>query len=268
MCAEENKQLGESINAIDYIKSSQIFSNGKYSWFTPLITKVLDGQLEEGDVDNLINSITTNSEKKEREQNSFGENPKNDEEKFDHSNSIKRICKIDKISNIGLIELDNDDAIELREGLNVFYGKNGAGKSSIYLGLCKVLGKEKSVFSNVNNDCDDSCCHVTCLNEDGQEIKLAWETGGAVCNEKDVKIFDGTISNFIVREDQINQFQMAHLKIEFFSLLHDFYDSMETKISEETSRINSGVQVLEKTLTNNVPFIFSIDFKLDVDEGC
>lgn len=268
MCAEKKEKQKEYINAIDYIKNSQIFSNEKYLWFIPLIEKVLEEKLEVDDIDSLLGAITSNIEKQENDDKKLKndevkETPK-DDKKNGYNSSIQKICRINKILNVGLIEIAND-GIELRGGLNVFYGKNGAGKSSVYLGLCKALGKEKSVFSNANNDCQDSCCNITCSNDEGQEYCIEWKTGDVLDNELNVKIFDGAISNFIIKEDQVNQFQMAHLKIEYFSFLHDLYDNLEYKINEGIIKIRNSIQVIEKLLNNNVPFIFNTDYELNIN---
>ena len=248
------------INAIDYIRGSNIFTNDRYLWITPLITKILNDDLCESDVDDLVNVILLKKKTKSQQTNSSQSTLQHTIEDENSSVNIKKIKSIDEISNIGLLNVE--EPIELKDGLNVFYGKNGTGKSSIYLGLCKVLGKNKRICSNIAAENDESNCQITFDDGGGNDYKLEWNSD----NENDelkVMIFDSQISNYIVEHDQENQFQLAHLKMEYFSFLYDLYQNIESKLNLELSSIETEHGALKEVLIEKVPSIFENNFEWD-----
>ncbi len=251
----------KNIDAINYIRDSIIFTNPRYEWIIPLITKTLDDNLCDSDIDDLVDSFLSKKETKNKQvglSQPTSQIVADDDE--DSDIGIKKIKSIDKISNIGL--LDVEDSIELKDGLNVFYGKNGAGKSSIYLGLCKVLGKNKRIYSNIAIENDESCCQVTFKGIDDNYYTLEWNSADEN-KESKVMIFDSLISNYIVDQDQENQFKMAHLKMEYFSFLYDLYQKIESKLSLELSSLNIEYDALEEVLAEKVPSVFEDDFDWD-----
>ena len=252
-------------NAIAYIKSSSIFSNDRYLWIRPLILNIFENSLNNSNIDELIDSLLLRNNKQQKKdiKNQSQAVVKNidildSEPEF----TIRKICSIDKIINLGL--LDINEPIKLKEGLNVLYGKNGAGKSSIYLGLCKVMGKNKRVYSNINNQIDELCCQVTCEDINGNTSELAWNSNQGETQEQKVMIFDSQISNYIIKEDQVNQFKMVHLKMEYFSYLYDLYDKINDKFDSEVSQLNREQQTLNTMLLEKVPFIFEDEFDCNI----
>lgn len=261
----ENKEKvneQEVVNAIDYIKDSSIFTTPKYNWIIPLITKALDDDLSDADINDLVDSFLSKKKDKnlqaqpiqsESQAKSVNENEYTDV-------NIKKIKSIDKILNVGL--LDTQEPITLKDGLNIFYGKNGAGKSSIYLGLCKVLGKNKRVYSNITNKSNESCCGITFEGDDNNDHVLEWNSGNEN-NESKIMIFDSMISNYIVDQDQENQFKMAHLKIEYFSFLYDLYQKVENKLNQELGTIEVEYNAIGQMLAEKSPLVLEEDFDWD-----
>lgn len=260
MKTDDVQKKTTTVNAIDYIKNSTIFTNPRYKWIIPLTTKVLEDDLCDADIDELVDSFLPKKKSKTEKTQPTQPEPrlKSDDEGDDVD--IKKINSIDKISNIGL--LDVKDPIVLKDGLNVFYGKNGAGKSSIYLGLCKVLGKSKSICSNIATKSDKSCCEITIEGDDDNDYTLKWNTEDEN-EESKVMIFDGLISNHIVEYAQENQFKMAHLKMEYFSFLHDLYQKIGSKLNQELNIINTKYETIEQVLAEKTPSVFKEEFDWD-----
>lgn len=260
MTKEKKPNEQEVINAIDYIKGSSIFTNPRYEWITPLVIKTLEDDLCDADINDLVDSFL--SKKKVKSEPVQPNQPESQTESDDEEEDvgIKKIKSIDKISNIGL--LDVEEPIALKDELNVFYGKNGAGKSSIYLGLCKVLGKSKSICSNIATESDESCCEITIEGDDGSDYTLEWNSEDEN-EESRVMIFDSLISNYIVEHAQENQFRMAHLKMEYFSFLHSLYQKLESKLNQELTIINTEYEATGQVLAEKAPSVFEEDFDWD-----
>lgn len=246
----------EITNAIDYIKHSNIFVNSRYEWVTPLINRVLEDNLCDADINDLVDSFLLKKEVKNEQVVSEQAIPKavKDDGSEDSVVNIKKIKSIDKILNIGL--LDIKDPISLKDGLNVFYGKNGAGKSSIYLGLCKVLGKNKRIYSNTENQSNESSSQITFKGSDDNDYILKWDSSFE-SEESKVMIFDNLISNYLVDQDQENHFKMAHLKMEYFSLLYDLYQKIEDKLTFELNKINTEFSALGQVLVGKISTVLN-----------
>lgn len=251
-------------NAIDYIEESPLFTNDKYNWIVQLVRSVLDDNLQEDNnveiiIDNLIGrkrkhkikSVTVLSKVDVPENIA---NPKS---------VIVKIKSIDILKNIGLITLN--EPLNFKDGLNVFFGKNGAGKSTLYMGMCRALGHPKRVFPNVNFSGNDSCCVLTYEGVDGKDYKSKWDVSNNPDKPVNVRIFDSLISNFIVQHDQENRFEMAHLKIEYFSKLHDLYDLLEKKLAIEANFIGDKKFECKNSIQLRAPFLFKNN-ELALDE--
>jgi hypothetical protein len=264
LTAEQDKKLEreqEIVDAIHYIKNSIIFTNSRYEWIIPLVIKTLENSLCDADIDDLVDSFFERKKSEGEDNQPSQPGPKAELENEDNKNVvIRKIESIDKISNIGLLIVE--DPIVLKDGLNVFYGKNGAGKSSIYLGLCKVLGKNKSICSNIASESNVSCCEITFKDDDGHDCTLKWNSEDEN-EESRVMIFDSLISNYIVEYAQENQFKMAHLKMEYFSFLHDLYKKIEIKLNQELTTINTEYEATEQVLAEKAPDAFEEDFDWD-----
>jgi len=167
------------------IKNSNIFTDRKYDWIKPLVVKVLNDSYSQTDltslfpIDKQAQSVTTSTISipssyviKKR--------------------GITRIEEISKVENVSLIDLN--EPIALTTGLNIFYGKNGYGKSSIYGGLCNVFGKDKAIYSNLNNEVTESVVQIKYLKELKEVIDFEWKTGEAN-TDSSVMIFDNSIAH-------------------------------------------------------------------------
>jgi DNA repair exonuclease SbcCD ATPase subunit len=265
----EEKHNESPINAIDYIKNSAILSNMRYVWIKPLIINILEDNFRDAYIKKLINSLLSKQiedSEEEKEKSNKEKKQKNRifNKQLDHESTIKKILRIDCILNVGLLNIE--EPIELKDGLNVFYGKNGAGKSSIYLGLCKALGKNKKVYHNISAEEDKiSYCKITFETNDGKKYASEWKSGKENPELK-VMIFDSSISNYIVEEDQINQFRMVHLKAEYFSFLYNLYQQVEEEIQVELITINTELQSIEELLLKNVPIFSEIFIEDDINK--
>ncbi len=150
---EENQEvsIGVDSDAINYILNSSFYSQERYQWLKPLIDKVLSDQLEKKEIAEFINeilSIKENDMKKNEQDSSIEE--KSVEPSEDSITNIRKIQSIERACNIGLLDIKNP--VNFNDGLNVFYGKNGAGKSSIYFALCKALGMDKNALLQMELD--------------------------------------------------------------------------------------------------------------------
>ncbi|MCP5064657.1 MAG: AAA family ATPase, partial [Ignavibacteriae bacterium] len=176
---------------------------------------------------------------------------------------VKKINSINKLSNIGL--LNRVEPIKINGGLNVFYGKNGSGKSSVYMGLCKALGHDKTVFSNINKEQKNSSCEVVLTDSENNEHIIEWETDKE-CTKTNVQIFDSQISNFIVQNDQLNQFELAHLKTEYFPILHTVFDKTADLLQIKLDTIKQTQSSLKIIISNNAPIFLEkrSDYKKEV----
>jgi|GEM_PF-1256165 len=263
---EEKNNIEIPINVIDYIKNSAILSNMRYVWIKPLIINILEDNFSDADIKKLINTLLSkkvkeSEEEKEKSNQEQKQKIKTPTEQQDHESTIKKIVRIDSVLNVGLLNID--EPLEFKDGLNVFYGKNGAGKSSIYLGLCKALGKDKKVYCNISAEEDEvSYCKITFEPFDGKQYVSEWSSGEEIPELK-VMIFDSSISNYIVDEDQVNQFRMAHLKTEYFSFLYDLYQQVKDEMQTELSTLNTELQTIKELLSEKVPFIFNEQFSED-----
>lgn len=242
-------------DAISFIKESSFYKQTKYDWIRPLIDSLFIRKITEKD----ICSVCFDDDQKATEIQIEKAEEENDIPNKPNSERIVRIVKINRLENVGL--LNQKDPIEFSTGLNIFYGPNGVGKSSIYTSLCKCLGKNKNLLPNLNKQNDESFCSITYVNDKGEENQLDWKTG-VLADDKNIKIFDSAISTFIVDQDQINQFEIAHLKIEYFTFLHNLYERIEAKLIEKNNNTESKIDVLKAELLTKVPSIFIQAFEL------
>ena len=122
---EEANPAANTADAIAYIKASSIYSDKKHEWFLPLIEKALEGKLEQEDVASLIfdgdlkKSLTYTAPNPIKKSSTYTVVPQD----------IRKLTSIESVANVGLVDITTP--IKLEEGLNIFYGRNGAGKSSI-----------------------------------------------------------------------------------------------------------------------------------------
>jgi len=251
--------------AIDYIKKSHLFSDKKNVWIEPLLQQVLDNEFDDGALEAVLLPLIRVEEKTDEpidktvEETTGIEAEAAPQEQPAKPVVIKHIVSIEDISNIGL--LTRHEPISLRSGLNVFYGKNAAGKSSIYLGFCKVFGKNKKVFANILEKNDQSSCTIKCLDENDTEHTHSWSSQQEN-PDSNVMIFDSLIANTLIEKDQVNQFELAHLHMEYFSFLHNLFAKIEAFLMDYQGKIGNKVGPIEESLAKDVPLIFAPDFKL------
>ena len=215
-------------NAIDFLKESTIYSSKEYEWIKPLIEEVLNDMLTETSIDSHIKTLFSFPD-------SFycgviGKASVSSSVQVVSQKTplkITRIISIESIDNIGLLSLRTP--LTFKDGLNVIYGKNAAGKSSLYFALRSALGLPSSICANLNDDKSEYACSIKVHSEPNGEMVLT-------CNPKpsnhisDVKIFDSQISTSLVENDQINQFEIAHLKSEYFTYLIQLFDRLASKL--------------------------------------
>ncbi|MEF7439955.1 AAA family ATPase [Paenibacillus lautus] len=241
------------MNAIEFLKSSTLYRSS--SWLKPVISGVLDDSYTSQIIDELLIKlfnleISSTIEKAEVDPADHDpvQNPKK---------HIHRIATIEKIENVGLLNLS--EKMTLNPGLNVFYGKNGAGKSTIYTGLCKVLGKDsKQVIPSIYGSNNNSVVEITCIC-DGSEQNIIW-TSKESNPDTGIMLFDNQISNVIVEQDQINEFDLAHLKSEYFVYIREVLETLEEKMLFLLGRRKEDAQQIKEFLSEKVPFILTGNF--------
>ena len=243
-------------NAIDYIKSSGFFSESKYAWLRPLLEKILNDEdysrhLDETLADAIPECFSSKTPKPEEPAKKISSPEKN---------RIKRIKTINHITNVGLIT--RKEPVSVDKDLSVFYGSNASGKSSIFSGLCGVLGRQnKRAFPSIYDTATPTKCELVCLDDKGKEVTISWSI--EIANQPaNIKIFDSDFSNYIVANDQVNEFQLAHLKSEYFSFFQERFESLGKLLAEKKREIATKVQTFEQALKQQLPSIFEPGYEL------
>jgi predicted ATPase len=244
-------------NAIDYIRDSSICTDDRYSWLRPLIEGVLKGELEDEEISRAVLGDSAKPIKEIEIDEDFTETVEEEEGRHD----IQSITSIEKIENIGLVDIT--EQIKIDRHLNIFYGKNGSGKSSIYLGLCSLFGKEdKIVIPNLDKADEQSTCLIKYKDSSGTEKTLEWDTDTENVDAP-VMIFDGNISQSLVEQDQANQFEIAHLKLEYFSLIREMSSKVEVCLNHAEEIKNRDVEKSGAVLESATPFIFGYGYDIN-----
>ena len=249
-------------NAIEYIKESSLCSSERYSWLKQLIDKCLKDTLLRQDINDLLNQklqITTSNETEVINQ----ENEEKGNESIDQVEpqpiDLKQILSIEEACNTGLLNIQKP--LSLKEGLNIFYGKNGAGKSSLYHPICKTLGFNKHVISKINSVNNTCSFKIKAISKEGKELTMSWKTGekNQRCN---VKIFDSNISNYLVESEQENNFNITHLKSEYFPLLHSLFDEIANSLSQKEKDFLEKSKNKREIINSIFPDFFERDIKI------
>lgn len=249
------KNTPEIIDAICYIRNSSVYSNTRYQWLKYLINEVLTDGLVGDDIPEYLNRVLPIKEDSPKIENNSNEAidlfPQAARSEIVNINQIKSILEI---TNVGL--LDIKEPISFKPGLNVCYGKNGSGKSSIFLALCKVLGFNKNITTNINSDEEDCSCSIVVKDTLGEEKTLEWHRGESN-QTRNVKLFDSEISQFLVEKDQINHFEISHLKSEYFAFLHHLFNDVFSELQKKLISTTSNFDSVKKTIESNIPSFFS-----------
>lgn len=225
-------------DAISYIKESAFYSEGKFDWIKPLIDKVIKDDYYKRNIDEILTLIFpdfySESAPKEGEVNETVESiiePRRI--------ALKKITSVENLSNIGL--LTHEAPIRFKDGLNVFFGANASGKSSLYLSICKAVGKvNKKVFPNIHGASETSSCRLNYEDTNKENQSIEWVTGKEN-QELDVMIFDSQIANYLIEADQQNEFKIAHLKAQYFKFLQEMFVDVENRLSELCSKNESNI---------------------------
>lgn len=215
----------EVVNAVDYLESKGIFQEEEHKWIYPLIKETLNGcQITK----QLINEHIAGKLELAMTSKRYSV------EKVD---TVYRIKEISEIKNVGLVEV-SDGALQINEGLNIFYGKNGSGKSTIYKALVNTLGsKHIQSQPNIHKCADSISVKIKVINSENNEDTIEY-TGGEQL-ETNVKVYDTKKMDYLI-EPKREQFEIPILNQEVFNhirLLFDTYtDSLNLKIEEIQSR--------------------------------
>jgi len=252
-------------DAIAYIKESSVYTNNRYVWLKPLIDKCLNNMLADQDIIDVVNfklNIDTNYDDEvegdiKEKQNKF--ESAGDLETVSIAYNIKEIISIEEAINTGLLEIQKP--ILLKKGLNIFYGKNGSGKSSLYHPICRTLGFNKRVTSKISAESNICSFKLKALSENDVENEFTWKTGeeNSRCN---IKIFDSNISNYLVESDQENNFNITHLKSEYFALLHSLFDDIAIILNKANKKLSETLQSKREVLNTSFPEFFERNTKI------
>jgi len=246
--------------AIEFIKESKLFESPKYNLLEPLLEKVLDDTITEEDIKKFVDSVVPLDEKNGDKEEDLTEGKQigeyiEDSIQKEELRRLKSIKEIKYIENVGLI--DRIESIKLDSGINIFYGLNASGKSSLYKAVCNALGYEKETLANINEDVNlniPKCClEVEDWEDKTYEIK--WQNGETK-PKLNVRIFDLDISLSLVKDDQDNTFSLAYLKQEYFQLLSDFLEKLEYQLKGRESNLTFKFNSLKENLQSKLPFLF------------
>ena len=239
------------MNAVDFIKQSLFYTSDKYEPICDIVTLVLSDELTEADLDAFVDSLAPleNQESQDMDseatpmQQSSAKEYATREEKSARIISIKTI---NQVSNVGLIK--KSPPINLTTGLNIFYGYNASGKTSLYKGICNCLGLSGHSLNNINVDnAPLSRISMSVEDAEGNITDLSWPSQNS--NELfDIKLFDSRVSLSLVQDEQENTFSLVHLKQEYFTLLADALDSLGMKVDQRKQVINNKLQVTQTAL--------------------
>lgn len=222
--------------AIEYIKESSIYTSPRYEWLKPIIEATLNETLDAKLIDETLKSIYVNHEQKEQLQQPETEDTSTVElESF----TINKIKSINKINNIGLVDLSNP--VELKDGLNIVYGKNASGKSSIVTAICNVLGIKRPSIPNLNKDSPDMFVSIEAIDADQNSKELNWPSSGKLILNG-LKIFDSDVCTYLVEKDQLNDFELSHLKSELFPLLNNSFETLSEHLEYHKNSLNENFQ--------------------------
>ncbi|WP_425449147.1 AAA family ATPase [Dethiothermospora halolimnae] len=240
------------VNAIEYLKNNNFDKSESYEWINPILKKVLNDDLKNEDIEKLICSIIK-TDKPDENKASLEISATTNKNETCNELQILGIKEISRVKNYGLVDLK--EPISLNEGLNVFYGKNGVGKSSLYKALCNSLGLESPnrCVPNINSKDNNMGYRLKFLDSNNQEQII--DSSNSKISNTNVKIFDNYISNFIVNNDQENEFEIPYLKQQYFYVIRDLLEEISNMLKEEENKISSKTNDVKEILKNDIDFL-------------
>jgi len=228
----------EVVNAVKYLTDRKMFQEKDYEWIYPLIAETLRGcQITEELIKQHI------SGKVEFELSPI-------EDAVEVVEPVHRIKEISKISNVGLIEVD-EKPLKFKDGLNVFYGKNGSGKSTIYKSLVNALGnKHIKSQHNIHNGEQTVDVKINVINSNNVESVISYT--GKEQIDTNVRVYDTKKMDYLI-EPTREQFIIPILNQEVFNHVRTLFDSyskvIEHKITEITRRQAEIKNIFDKSFT-------------------
>jgi hypothetical protein len=237
-------------NALDYIRSASFYTSEKYQWIRPIIDAVLSDTFDDSLAFNFVNSLYEGLERQsesESEKEPSKESPKMAENDLI---CIQKILSIDRIENIGLVDMF--EQFLFNDGLNVVYGKNASGKSSLYVAICNTLGISKQIFPNLNKNDITVYVKLSILDNKNESLPLEWH-GKLSNNVRGIKVFDPNICTYLVEKDQVNQFELAHLKSEYFQFLNNALNEVSDKLAKSASDIQKSNDIVKTAIIKVLP---------------
>ncbi|MEW6291028.1 MAG: AAA family ATPase [Thermodesulfobacteriota bacterium] len=231
--------------APDYIRAGSFYKVRRYQWIRPIIDRVLEDQFEAAAIPDFVDSLYEGLGTQVPQPTA--EAPPSVELKA--TQVLQRIISIDNISNIGLVDLSTP--IQLNPGLNIFYGKNASGKSSLYVALCNLLGTSKRTCHNLNKTDTTIQARITAEEQQAGAVKLLWN-GGPPLQVCGARIFDSEICTFLVDRDQENQFEIAHLRSEYFPLLQNAISMVEAALEKCSQHLQAEFKTSHEALSQKI----------------
>lgn len=244
----------EIINAIQYLKNSGFASNNSNKWINGVLQKSLDEQLTEEIINSFISGLFGEQENK-IDLNCSEEAVTDIVDKVDNSVlKVLKIKEITEVNNFGLLKIK--DPICLNDGLNVFYGLNGVGKSSLYKAICSVLkcNVSRKCIPDIDYDNNNMVSKIKILDSEGKEKLIEYKNDYSNLNAN-IKVFDNYISNFIVNNDQENEFEVPYLKQEIFYTIRGLLEHLSDEFDNKRSIYNKRIQEIKTILSNKILFL-------------
>ncbi len=244
------------MNALDFIKQSVFYTSQKYSQIRSLVDKVVNNRLTEHDLDELVDTIAplgslTNADARTEAQASSGISAPIAPSAELVSSRVRTIRQITQTRNLALIK--QAPLVELTEGLNIFYGHNGDGKTTLYRAIANCLGLSDHSLDNIEIDsAQPPQIHLVVEDVQGNTLDLTWPSDNPARIDP-VKLFDANVCIALVQVDQDTTFSLVHLKQEYFALLGDALNALSLKVDERRGLISGRMQTSVETIKQIVP---------------
>ncbi len=236
--------------AFEYIKESSFYTSDRYEWLRPVIEATLNETLTD---ELIVKTTRLIYESQEQEDEPNEPNEPEAAEPTEQTLDAFTICKIksiNKITNIGLVDVNTP--INFKDDLNIIYGKNASGKSSIYTAMCNALGISKASLPNLNKEASEMSVSLISVNFDQNPKELNWPT----TDEQDLKgirIFDSDVCTYLVEKDQLNKFELSHLKSEYFPLLNNVFETISERLEDYKQSLNEGFTISITAIQKAIP---------------